>query len=118
MAEKYEADAEYEVGTVLSFGGDNEVTISNEYLDHRIAGVVSEFPGFLMNKTMEHGTTVALRGRIPCKVFGDIKKGDLLVSNGNGRACAVEPLEARAGTIIGKSLEDFSGDEGIIEIVV
>jgi len=118
LAEKYEADAEYEVGTVVSFGGEKEITISDVYLDHRVAGVVSADPGFLMNEAMENGTVVALRGRIPCKVSGDIKKGDLLISKGDGTACAVEPLEALAGTILGKSLENFSGDVGIIEIVV
>ncbi len=118
LAEKYEADAEYEVGTVVSFGGEKEITISDVYLDHRVAGVVSADPGFLMNEAMENGTVVALRGRIPCKVSGDIKKGDLLISKGDGTACAVEPLEALAGTILGKSLENFSGDVGVIEIVV
>lgn len=118
LAEKYEADEEYEVGTVLSFGGDKEVTISNEYLDHRIAGIVSADPAYLMNNAMENGTVVALRGRIPCKVFGKIRKGDLLVSKGDGSACAVEPLEARAGTILGKALENFTGEYGVIEVVV
>lgn len=118
LAEKYIADADYEVGTVVSFGGDKEITQSDEYLDHRIAGIVSADPAFLMNVDLPEGTTVALRGRIPCKVFGDIKKGDLLVSKGDGTACAVEPLEARAGTILGKALENFTGEYGVIEVVV
>jgi len=118
LAEKYEADAEYEVGTVLSFGGENEVTMSDEYLDHRVAGIVSAEPAYLMNSDMENGTVVALRGRIPCKVSGEIKKGDLLVSKGDGTACAIHPLEAMAGTILGKALENFDGDYGYIEVVV
>ena len=118
LAEKYEADAEYEVGTVVCFGGSKEITVSKVYQDHRVAGIVSAEPAYLMNNSMENGTVVALRGRIPCKVKGTIWKGDLLISAGDGYACAVDPMSARPGTILGKALEDFSGNYGVIEVVV
>jgi hypothetical protein len=59
---------------------------------------------------------VALTGRVPTLVFGNVAKGDMMVSAGHGRARAEDnPL---TGSIIGKALEDFTGLEGMIEIVV
>jgi hypothetical protein len=117
LAENYRADQEYEVGTVLSFGGSWEVTQSNKKVDTRIAGVVSTEPAYLMNAEQqgEFITPVALMGRVPCKVQGAVRKGDMLVSAGNGRARVVDtPL---MGSVIGKALADSDGDN-IIEVVV
>ena len=64
----------------------------------------------------EFVAAVALVGRVPCQVQGTVTKGALLVSAGNGRARAERtPV---AGTIIGKALENFDGEQGTIEIVV
>ena len=118
LAENYVSDADYEPGTVLDFGGEHEVTISTIDSSKRVAGVVSTDPAHLMNAglTGEHVVTVALVGRVPVKVTGTIRKGDTMVSAGNGRARA--DADPRVGTLIGKALEDFDGDEGTIEIVI
>ena len=118
LAELYEADARYETGTVVVFGGEKEVTVSAIDGDHRVAGVISENPSFIMNSVLqaEHVAIVALAGRVPCKIQGSVAKGDLLVSAGNGVARSEStPLP---GTIIGKALADFSGSTGVIEIAV
>jgi len=117
LAERYSSDASYEAGTVVTFGGDAEVTMSTETMDSRIAGVVSTNPGYLMNADLE-GTqvAVALTGRVPVKVTGTIRKGDMLVSAGEGYAKA--EANPRMGSVIGKALEDFNGTNGIIEVVV
>jgi hypothetical protein len=60
--------------------------------------------------------TIALQGRVPVKVIGPVFKGDLLVSSDNGHAIANNI--ARAGTIIGKSLENFTDTSGVIEVAV
>ena len=119
LAEKYTADAEYAPGTVVSFGGDAEVTASTD-ADTRVAGVVSTNPAFTMNNELvaDHVVTVAFTGRVPCRVTGTVRKGDLMVSAGDGTARAVTIASPKVGTIIGKSLEDFSGDKGTIEIVI
>lgn len=122
LAEKYVADARYEPGTVLEFGGIHEVTIAEDET-RRVAGVVSTDPGFIMNTGLEcsvsnneHTAVLALTGRVPCKVRGSIKKGDMLVSAGGGFA---RPSNTPSiGTVIGKALEDFDGDSGLIEVVV
>jgi len=118
LAENYAADAEYAPGTVLSFGGDNEVTVSTVAGDRRIAGVVSTNPSYIMNSVLEaeHVVTIALTGRVPTFVSGPIEKGDMMVSAGNGRAiaCATPVI----GTVIGKALENHPGGDGVIEVVV
>ena len=104
--------------TVLTFGGDKEVTLSTEAGSTRVAGVVSTNPSYIMNAglTAEHVAMVALQGRVPCRVVGPVVKGDLMVAAGNGAAQADNT--ARAGTIIGKALENFDGAEGTIEVVI
>jgi hypothetical protein len=118
LAEKYTADANYAPGTVVVFGGSAEVTVDAVDGDRRVAGVVSTNPAYIMNDTLEstHIATVALTGRVPCMVTGAVRKGDLMVAAGLGRARA--EADPRVGTVIGKALEDFDGESGTIEVVV
>jgi hypothetical protein len=118
LAEKYVADAEYHPGTVLVFGGNHEVTLSTTSDSFRVAGVVTTNPAYTMNNDCmgKHVVTIALQGRVPVKVIGPVYKGDLLVSCDNGHAIANNI--ARAGTIIGKSLENFTDASGVIEVAV
>ena len=119
VAEYYEGDKEYEVGTVLVFGGDKEVTTSNTHMDKRIAGVVSNTAAYVMYTACPgHKNLVALVGRVPCKVVGKIKKGDILVTAGiHGVAMATD--DPKVGTIVGKAIEDYDSDHiGTIEIAV
>ena len=118
LAENYQADAEYAPGTVVVFGGTAEVTVNAEDADRRVAGVVSTNPSYVMNAGLEGANVaaVALTGRVPTMVVGPVKKGDLMVSAGLGRARA--EADPRVGSVIGKALEDFDGAEGTIEVVV
>lgn len=118
LAENYVADADYESGTILEFGGKFEVTIAED-ATNRLAGVVTSNPAYLMNSECsgEFVVGIALQGRVPCKVRGKIRKGDMLISAGGGFARAAGNNLA-IGTIIGKSLEDFDGISGIIEVAV
>lgn len=114
LAEIYEADGEIAPGTVVCFGGEKEVTTCMHDMDRKVAGVVSTNPAYLMNSAA-NGVAVALQGRVPCKVSGSVKKGDMMVSDGNGGARAEEnPV---LGSVIGKALSDSEGDN-VIEIVV
>ena len=120
LAEKYEADADYEPGTVLIIGGDKEVTVTDQAGSYYAVGVVSTDPAYLMNAE-SNGVAVALRGRIPCKVVGKVTKGDVIVTShtlGHGMVAGMfhtlSPLQ-----IIGRSLENKTDVEpGIIEIIV
>ena len=118
LAEKYLPDAHYEPGTVVVFGGDEEITAATQFMDRRVAGVVSTDPAYKMNSEQAGGIYVALQGRVPCKVVGNIKKGDMLVASGAPGVATAEKNPAM-GSVIGKALQDYSGQTiGIIEVVV
>ena len=122
VAEKYIADADYPVGTVLRIGGTYEVSQTDSYHGTNIVGTVSDKPAYVMNSGLaaEHVAVVALLGRVPCRVTGKISKGDLLVSSKIlGVAAALDPDLWVPGCVIGKALEDYDSiTEGVIEIVV
>jgi fibronectin-binding autotransporter adhesin len=117
LAEKYAADADYAPGTVVMFGGSAEVTLCVNDACRRVAGVISTNPSYRMNDGLQsaHTAMVALTGRVPTSVTGTVRKGDMMVSAGNGVARA-EATPA-VGTVIGKALADSEGD-AVIEVVV
>ena len=117
LAEIYESDAEYEVGTVVIFGGEKEITVSSMGADPRVAGVISENPAYLMNSEAT-GQAVALQGKVPCKVVGVINKGDMLVTHSQHPGVARKGNDPKVGTVIGKALEEYNSTEiGAINIV-
>jgi hypothetical protein len=120
LAEYYEGDKDYEVGTVLVFGGDKEVTISTKDNDTRVAGVVSNTAAFVMYDACPgHKNLVALQGRVPCRVVGKITKGDLLVTSKISGVAVSAGNVAATGTVVGKALKDYDSDHiGTIEIAV
>jgi hypothetical protein len=118
----YVADATYLPGTVVSFGGTQEVTESSGSHNTQIAGIISTNPSYLMNSTLsgEHTVAVALTGRVPCRVTGIIHKGDRLVASSiNGVAGPLDMIQYQPGCIIGKALEAWNSDAiGTIEVAV
>jgi len=118
VAEKYTADADYVPGTVVMFGGSAEITLCNHDQCAAVAGIVSTQPAYLMNAQLEHRhvAVVALLGRVPCLVQGPVRAGDLLVSAGNGRARS--ETTPTPGSTIGKAVQSFNGDTGVIEVAV
>lgn len=118
LAECYAGDCDYNPGTVLDFGGTNEVTISSQDSSSFVAGVVSTNPAHLMNSAInaDYPIAVALTGRVPCKVAGPVRKGQMMVSAGNGFARA--ETTPSMGSVIGKAIENNEDGEAIIEIVV
>ena len=121
LAERYETDAIYSAGTVVCFGGENEVTQSTDLYDSKVCGVISANPAHLMNAQAGSNEThpaVALTGRVPCKVMGTIRKGDLMVTSAMP-GVAMSADERVPGTIIGKAIQDYTdGGIGVIEILV
>jgi hypothetical protein len=122
LAEVYRSDAQYPPGTVLVFGGTQEVTMSTVSHDNKIAGIVSTHPAHVMNSGLQSEFTVevGLIGRVPCRVIGPINAGDRVVSsNRAGVAERLDMSKYQPGVIIGKALESYSGvDVGTIEVVV
>ena len=89
LAEKYLPDATYEVGTVITVGGDKEVTAC--LAGNAPIGVISENPAFMMNKDLVGGVYVALKGRVPVKIYGPVKKGDRIAPQDTGYGMSVQP---------------------------
>ena len=120
LAEFYEGDKVYEVGTVLVFGGEKEVTISTKKSDTRIAGVVSDTAAFAMYEACPGlKNLIALQGRVPCRVVGKIQKGDLLVTSNIPGVAISAGEDAKVGTVVGKALKDYDSDHiGTIEVAV
>ena len=122
LAERFEADTEYDAGTVVEIGGDKEITAVQYELSEDVFGVVSAKAGYIMNAMAGDDVThpaIAMGGRVPVKVTGKVKKGQRLVSAGNGIARAAKPGEATAFNVIGRSLAHKTDDGlGTVEAIV
>ena len=119
LAEFYEGDQMYEPGTVLVFGGDKEVTTTTTMSDTRSAGVVTTNPAYVMNGEQTGiKVCIALAGRVPVKVIGRVKKGDMLTTSATA-GYAVKANDPKLGSIIGKALEDKDyGEAGVIQVAI
>jgi hypothetical protein len=122
VAERFAADIEYDPGTVVELGGTKEITMVRNELSDSVFGVISTKPAFTMNGGAGTDTThppVAMTGRVPVKTIGVVRKGDRLVSAGNGIARAAKSGEATAFNVIGRALVDkLSDDIGTVEAIV
>ena len=122
LAERFEADTEYEAGTVVELGGSAEITQVSTDLSEKVFGVISTRAAYLMNGRAGTNAThppVAMTGRVPVKVVGQVHKGDRLVSAGNGLARSAELGEATAFNVIGRALKDkLDTAEGTVEAIV
>lgn len=122
LAERFESDRPYEPGTVVALGGVAEITAVVEDLSEDVFGVISTRAAYLMNDGAGSNQThppVAVSGRVPVRVVGKIKKGDRLVSAGNGLARAANKCEMTPWNVIGRSLHDkYDNSEGTVEAIV
>lgn len=122
VAERFAADEVLMPGTVVELGGVEEITMSRSELSDSVFGIISTRPAYLMNGGAGEDAThppVAMTGRVPVRVVGIVRKGDRLVSAGNGVARAALPGEATAFNVIGRALEDKNTTaEGLVESIV
>lgn len=122
LAERFEADTAYDAGTVVELGGDKEITAVQYELSEDVFGVVSDTAAYLMNAGAGNDTThppVAVGGRVKVKVTGKVKKGQRLVSAGNGIARAAKQGEANSFNTIGRALAAKTTDSvGVVEAFV
>jgi hypothetical protein len=122
VAERFAADDVYEAGTVVELGGSAEITRSTTELSDSVFGVISTRAAYLMNSGAGSDAThppVAMTGRVPVRVVGQVRKGDRLVSAGNGLARTAKSGEATAFNVIGRSLvEKLNSEIGTVEAIV
>ena len=79
VAELYESDMQYSPGTLVKFGGSKEITIA----DDEVNAVVTDKPGLILNQSKSkkkdlNKVGIALTGRTPVKVLGQVRKFDKL----------------------------------------
>jgi hypothetical protein len=121
LAERYEADNTYDVGTVLVIGGNKEVTVTNIKGNVSVIGVVSKNPAYMMNSDAGPDEThpyIALKGRVPCKVVGRIEKGDLLVTSAYPGYATIYENADHPSAVFGKALGNQSEGFGTIEVLI
>ena len=119
LAEHYTADDLSGPGTVVVFGGEQEITTTDISHDTRVAGVISANPAYLMNAA-NPGLPVALTGRVPCLVQGPVFKGQVLVTSTTvGTAQGIDNTKFTPGCVVGKSLATINSNTiETIEVVV
>lgn len=122
LAERFEADEELMPGTVVELGGMAEITQVNADLSENVFGVISTRAAYMMNSQAGTNAThppVAMTGRVPVRTIGQVRKGERLVSAGNGLARAAQLGEATAFNVIGRALKDkLDSGEGTVEAIV
>lgn len=122
VAERFHADQEYMPGTVVELGGSAEITSALEELSENVFGVISTNAAYLMNSGAGSNAThppIAMTGRVPVRTIGSVRKGDRLVSAGNGLARSAQAGEATAFNTVGRALHDKAdAGEGVVEAIV
>jgi hypothetical protein len=122
LAERFEADQPMIPGTVVEMGGPAEITSVQADLSENVFGVISTKAAYLMNSQAGSDQThppVAVQGRVPVRVIGQVRKGDRLVSAGAGLARAGDRTEINTWNVIGRALADKTSlGEGLVEAVV
>jgi len=90
VAERFEADAPMEIGSVVEVGGTAEITEATSEMSEDVFGVISDKPAYMMNAGAGDNTThpfVAMTGRTPVRVVGAVTKGQRLVTSST-KGCA------------------------------
>jgi hypothetical protein len=120
-------EIEAEPGSVVVLAGDDNVRVSDQPYDRRVAGVVSGAgsfrPGLILDRRSGSGRRpLALTGKVWCKVDADwapVELGDpLTTSLTPGHAMrATDPARA-FGAVIGKALGSLDAGRGLVPILV
>lgn len=110
-------DPEVEVGDIISQTKDGLFRSSIPY-DENIIGVVGETPILVFGKPTATALPIVFSGETLAKVTninGEIKKGDFITSfNKSG----IGQKATQSGFVVGRALEDFNQEEGLITLVV
>lgn len=108
LAEKYFADSEYEAGTLVSFGGKNQITIATN--KEMVFSVISDKPGYVLNQNDDPlSLPVVLHGMSPVKIVGPVMKHQYIeLSYMPGVAIATN---IKTPNTVGRALESNEGNE-------
>ena len=111
LAEKYTTDKEYSVGTAMCVGGTAETTAAKSSC--MCIGVISADPAYLMNSEAE-GQAIGLKGRVPVRCKGVVKKGESIYAWDDGVCSTVQTT-----ALVGIALESSDVEsEKLVECVL
>ena len=111
LAEIYTTDQDYPTGTAMCVGGEAETTAANASC--MCIGVISAEPAYLMNSACD-GQAIGLKGRVPVRVKGVVKKGEAIYAWEDGVSSTVKTT-----ALVGIALESSDDDsEKLIECVL
>jgi hypothetical protein len=115
LAEVYStATGDSPVGTVMAISANEDFEADVAQPGDVAVGVISEKPAYLMNADAE-GEALALKGRVPVRVLGAVKKGDAVYVDKDG--CASTAING--GSIVGVALESNDNEsEKLVECVL
>jgi len=111
LAEKYTTDQEYAIGTAMCVGGEAETTACKSSC--MCIGVISAEPAYLMNSEAD-GQAIGLKGRVPVRVKGAVKKGEAVYAWEDGVSSTVQTT-----ALVGIALESSDDEsEKLVECVL
>jgi hypothetical protein len=114
LAEKYTTDKDHPVGTVMCVAADPSFEITNCMLDSFPVGVISEKPAYLMNSESA-GQAIALEGRVPVRIIGEVKKGQVVYVDADGTASTRYNGNPRIGVALESNLDT---NEKLVECIL
>ena len=114
LAEKYTTGEELKAGTVVCVCGHTDHEVEAVSKGCTAIGVVSTDPAFMMNSESV-GQYIGLKGRLPVRVIGTVKKGEAVFVDDNGCASTL----VNGGSLVGIALESSDeAEEKLIECVL
>jgi hypothetical protein len=87
ISEIFKTDKDYEIGTVVRIGGEQEVTECS--FGKKALGVITEKDNSIILNCESKGQPVVLKGRVKVKCRGPILKGDEIIPDFNGTVCTL-----------------------------
>lgn len=115
LAEKYITPGNLEPGTVVAVSNHEGHEVDATNIGDIAMGVVSTQPALIMNEDLEDGQAIALKGRVPVRVTGPVKKGQAVYVHDDGCASTV----VNGGSIVGIALvSDMHEEEKLVECVL
>jgi hypothetical protein len=120
-------EIEAEPGCVMVLAGDDQVQVSREAYDRRVAGVVSGAgsyrPGLILDRRANSTRRpLALTGKVWCRVdadWGRVEIGDLLTTSPTpGHAMRADDPARAFGAVIGKALGNLASGQALMPVLV
>jgi hypothetical protein len=114
LAEKYTTAEELIPGTVVCVCAHEGYEVEAASMGCIAIGVVSTDPAIMMNSEAE-GQYIGLKGRVPVRITGPVKKGQAVYVHDNG--CANTAING--GSLVGVALETNSDEaEKLVECIL